>query len=47
MNNPNYEFLIPAVKDFPDEPLKKQKSSTKARIHKEEEEENEEEDEDE
>ena len=29
MNTPEYQFLIPAVKDFPDEPIKKQRSSTK------------------
>ena len=29
MNTPEYQFLIPAVRDFPDEPSKKQKSNTK------------------
>ena len=29
MTDPNYSFLIPAVKDFPDEPVKKKKSNVK------------------
>ena len=29
MNTPEYQFLIPAVKDFPDEPIKKPRGSNK------------------
>ena len=29
MTDEKYAFLIPAVKDFPDEPIKKQRSSKK------------------
>ena len=47
MNTPEYQFLTPAVKDFPDEPIKKPKGSNKKIEHKisEEEEEYEEENE--
>ena len=29
MDTPEYQFLIPAVKDFPDEPIKKPRGSNK------------------
>ena len=29
METPEYKFLIPAVKDFPDEPIKKQRINIK------------------
>ena len=29
MDTPEYQFLIPAVKDFPDEPVKKPRGSNK------------------
>ena len=35
MNEPEYSFLIPAVKDFPDEPIKKQRSNIKKEDPKE------------
>ena len=35
MTQPEYAFLIPAVKDFPDEPIKKQRSSVKKEEPKE------------
>ena len=34
MNTPEYQFLTPAVKDFPDEPIKKPKGSNKKIEHK-------------
>ena len=45
MTTPEYKFLIPAVKDFPDEPVKKPKGSNKKqepKVNEEEEEEYEE-----
>ena len=53
MNTPEYQFLIPAVKDFTDEPIKKPRGSNKKveiKISEEEdeyEEENEDDDDDE
>ena len=35
MTDPDYAFLIPAVKDFPDEPIKKQRNSLKRENPKE------------
>ena len=35
METPEYKFLIPAVKDFPDEPIKKQRSGTSIKKEKE------------
>ena len=35
MSQPEYSFLIPAVKDFPDEPIKKQRSNLKKEEPKE------------
>ena len=35
MTDPDYAFLIPAVKDFPDEPIKKQINSLKRENPKE------------
>ena len=35
MSQPEYSFLIPAVKDFPDEPIKKQKNNLKKEERKE------------